>query len=508
MKLFHVRNKESIEDNEKGLYLVDDEWDDFGYRTRFYLYYAHEEETNEDCPKKKMTISDIGSLKITYKGYRADSSMALMYYRNPAARLKYGETVIYEEFCSLGETLEYYENILQYFPLHSICTYNEILKKLRDVATSKSIYHVFMNEQSFEQSLLRESSSYKALSEAENVFKPIDYIKKRKSLKFSYRYYAPYLEQESDPIDMEFDFSENALPSRIQLLIGKNGTGKTQMLNALAESLSGITGIKSDNKSGFIGKRPAVDRIISMAYSAFDDGFKNRESSRESSTVSYVYCGIHSEDGLLSIEELNENFIMARNRIKEKKRRDKWEAIMRELMEDEFSGIIPEVFEKGMGSVIMSSGQRILMSTMTEAISNIESGSILLIDELELHLHPNAISNTVRMVYRLLELFDSYAIIATHSPLIVQEIPKKYVHVLFRVNNFLYSAHPTIECFGEDVTTITDDIFDVLSVESNYKSVLNKLSKKYAYKEILELFSGRLPLSARIYLSTCYSNPS
>ena len=53
------------------------------------------------------------------------------------------------------------------------------------------------------------------------------------------------------------------------------------------------------------------------------------------------------------------------------------------------------------------------------------SGTIkyLLFDEPELHLHQNATANTMRMFYRLLEEFNSYAIIATHSPLIIQEIP-------------------------------------------------------------------------------------
>lgn len=64
-------------------------------------------------------------------------------------------------------------------------------------------------------------------------------------------------------------------------------------------------------------------------------------------------------------------------------------------------------------------------------------------------------ANTMRMFYRLLEEFDSYAIIATHSPLIIQEIPSKYIRSL--------TIHtPDNECFGENVTKITDDIFEKL----------------------------------------------
>ena len=133
------------------------------------------------------------------------------------------------------------------------------------------------------------------------------------------------------------------------------------------------------------------------------------------------------------------------------------------------------------------------------------SGTIkyLLFDEPELHLHQNATANTMRMFYRLLEEFNSYAIIATHSPLIIQEIPSKYIRSLARVNNVLTIHTPDNECFGENVTKITDDIFDVRSTESNYKSILRKLIQKMEYEDILELFNGKLSFNAMIYLKNC-----
>lgn len=59
---------------------------------------------------------------------------------------------------------------------------------------------------------------------------------------------------------------------------------------------------------------------------------------------------------------------------------------------------------------MFSSGQQILICTITELIANIENESIILFDEPEIHLHPNAIANMVRMFYRLLDEFNSYAI--------------------------------------------------------------------------------------------------
>ena len=62
---------------------------------------------------------------------------------------------------------------------------------------------------------------------------------------------------------------------------------------------------------------------------------------------------------------------------------------------------------------------------------------------------------------------------------------------------------PDNECFGENITKITDDLFDVQSTESNYKSILKKMSKKMTYEDILELFEGKLSFNAMVYLKNC-----
>ena len=48
-------------------------------------------------------------------------------------------------------------------------------------------------------------------------------------------------------------------------MIGKNGVGKTQILSHLAESLSGLTESVSEKEEPFKGKRPPVDKVISIS---------------------------------------------------------------------------------------------------------------------------------------------------------------------------------------------------------------------------------------------------
>lgn len=73
-----------------------------------------------------------------------------------------------------------------------------------------------------------------------------------------------------------------------------------------------------------------------------------------------------------------------------------------------------------------------------------------------------------------------------------------------RTDNILCVNKPTIECFGENITNITDEVFGVLDNESNYKTCLKRLSKRYTFEEILGMFNEDLAVNAMVYLNTCY----
>lgn len=65
---------------------------------------------------------------------------------------------------------------------------------------------------------------------------------------------------------------------------------------------------------------------------------------------------------------------------------------------------------------------------------------------------------------------------------------------------------PMLECFGENVTNITNDIFDVNGSESNYKTILKKLSAKMSFDDVVNIFNGALSFNAMIYLKGCYKD--
>ena len=473
-------------DYSNTIVIYDDNWNDYGYRTTFHVVY---------CDQNRK-VHKIGSLKIY--NYDLDEKRTTNYYNSVSSLLPAKIGRLDDKFCSLGQNLSYYKNLKTHFPE----SYIQILKRLNDIAVQPALKERFINEHGVQTSLLRESSAEKAINEASYLLET-DSLE-QKDMSFSYCVTVPY----SDiPVELAFNFSKDEnLPYRINILIGKNGTGKTQILSQLANSLSGITDIQEDRHSKFIGDRPPVDKVISISYSAFDS-FKKRPIGEDSYfTNSYAYCGIQSENGTLSIEQLNRKFEESFRLLREKGREEAWSSIMSEVMEAEHANLIEEVVNGNFHSISLSSGQHVLICLITEALATIEKESLILFDEPEIHLHPNAIANTMRMLYKLLAEFDSYAVFATHSPLIVQETPTQYIQILDRIDDVLSVRRPAMECFGENITSITNEIFDVCSTESNYKTVLSALANKLSYDDICELFDNNLSLNAMIFLKNCYRN--
>lgn len=459
--------------------LYSDNWNDYGYKTLFHVIYCD----------SRGDITEIGSVKIYCIAMDEKDTRG----QSIHSYLQYEILNLGERFCSLGQSLSYYTKLKKIFPDE----YFDILTRMRDMAVIASIKESFEKYNGVQSSLLRESSAEKALDEASTLLETNRL--KQKDMSFKYKTVVPYSTTE---VELNFSFNKNEnLPYRINALVGKNGTGKTQILSKLADSLSGFTDCYENRKSVFIDGRPPIDKVMSISYSAFDSFKKKKEGD---SLLSYVYCGIQSDEGTLRLEQLQANFRKAYVEVKDRERYEIWKKVISELMEEEHKEIVHKIVNNDIDNINWSSGQHILISTITELLANIEKESIILFDEPEIHLHPNAIANVMRMFNRLLDEFDSYAIFATHSPIILQELPSNNIQVIERVDNIISARKPGIECFGENVTQIISDVFDVSRNESCYKQVLDKLSKKLSEKEILELFDDKLSINAMIYIKSLY----
>lgn len=153
----------------------------------------------------------------------------------------------------------------------------------------------------------------------------------------------------------------------------------------------------------------------------------------------------------------------------------------------------------------MSSGQNITFYIYLNIIANINESSLLLIDEPETHLHPNAISVFLRFLNELLSLYSSFAIITTHSPLVIQEIPASHISVFKNIDGNNYSDKIAMETFGTNISDIIYDVFFIKETESNYQKYFIKLiNHGMDYHQVLELFNNNLSLDARLFLKNLY----
>src|SRR5690606_3301787 len=78
----------------------------------------------------------------------------------------------------------------------------------------------------------------------------------------------------------------------------------------------------------------------------------------------------------------------------------------------------------------VSSGERVFLRFSVHFLSYASKGALVLIDEPETHLHPNLVSSFAVLLYRVLKQTKSVAIVATHSPFFVREVPSHCVHIL------------------------------------------------------------------------------
>jgi len=403
-----------------------------------------------------------------------------------------------KEYCSLGQTIEYYKSIKSFFGNH----YLSILKAFNDVAFFPQISESFENSYDFKNSLIRFDGQEQLMRQARYIIDNYDL-----SNLYSFEYiYKPSYSNDIDALKIPFNFNDNSiLPDRIYALIGENGVGKTQLVSKLPIDLANHV------LDTFTPRIPLFSKVIAVSYSVFDD-FKIPESS---SKINYVYCGLRQERNdekyTLTKGDLKERFFNSINKVQKSKRFDSWCEIVENFFpnnivdqwktwnesESEYELSVTE-FSNSLNK--FSSGQSIFVFILTEILANIRYDSLIIFDEPETHLHPNAISQLINSIHLLVRKFQSYCIIATHSPIIVQGILSKNVYVIRNENNVLSAKHPSIETFGENLTKITDDIFGARDTTSQFKNELQILiNKGYSYNEIINLLkTNNVPLSLNL----------
>ncbi len=447
--------------------LMKDSWDDYGHKTTFIAKYIDE---NDD-------LFSLGAVKILDR-YECVTKLDNQF------------TQLSNNYCSLGSSMDYYEKI----SLLPKSTQHIILKSLNDVAINNEIYENFRKLVGFSDSLLRNGRN--ALNNAKAFLESKD-IKNKMTFTYSTRLEGA---ENSHSVDFSF-YRDDGIPYRVFSIIGKNGTGKTRYL---ADLTSDLTSDYKDNHEKFGGNRPSFGMILGLSYSAFTQFQK--EAAEEANSDMYKYFGALDNENRFSTDIMEDNLRESVERIIEFKRVEFWLETLRDIQDEEFATTIKRVivnegkYDKLSG---LSSGQRMIFEIITNILAHVRINTLIVFDEPEIHLHPNAISKLMKALYSVLEQYDSFAILATHIPHVIQQIPSDSVVVFERTGNVASVRKLRFESFGENLSELTNSVFETNNVFDNYKNVLKKLMETMDYDDVNELFGNKLSLNAKVFLKSC-----
>lgn len=525
-------------------YLERDNWNDDSFYT-FYTLHLSNKHTKDN---KSMLI---GGVKILKRGQQ----------RNDIFLIDTGdfETLNFD-FCSLGQSLDYYERISQIDKELQ----DKILSTLNDVIYNSEKKESFKDEEGYKISLMRNFGF------DDDIFKLAPFLLSRdfskmpmdKDLKFKFKTHEmdEFIEFDFDSPEYMGEWYHENLPNRIAVIVGKNGSGKTTLLTKISRLV-----FASSNDRDYLKEVASIEpkglgfpRIISVSYSAFDafqvPGIRIKEKEQIADDIQrgvgrYIYCGIRDismelkkslkhivteENGMLKKEDIINNkhpynflkpidalsleFGVAVEYIKsDNEKLNLFIKVINEIFKEpslkliqNFESINPE---SELDTIIdifseLSTGHKFVFHSLASIIQHIENRSLVLFDEPEIHLHPPLLAVLMKALRIILNAKNSFMILSTHSPVVLQETLTKHVFVVRRVGNITKVTNPDIQTFGENIGIITSHIFGLSSDLTDYHTELDKISDSFSgtFEEkmnlIEQLFDGKLSLQARTYITS------
>lgn len=344
-------------------------------------------------------------------------------------------------------------------------------------------------------------------------------------------------------VPFKFGMAKTTLVSdRIHVLIGKNGTGKTQLLNQIIGSIAVRA---EDSDQAVFLDRPNADYEVDAAPVAeipnavlvfsFDAGDPFPEQTRLGTPLDYSYVNLaatatedESDTPKYSLGEALRNLIRDDVQLQGKTRFQIFLDVIGPVLEvsllhipvnaksrgtRKLSNVFIDSSERGWLSLAKvprgeqlilhlasaidtsrdlafidasgrefppSSGQRVYLQFAAKALSVIAQGSLIVLDEPETHLHPNFISEFMTLLHKILEETNSIALIATHSPYVVREVPSPCVHVVEVNERVPTIAGVHLKTLGASVSSISDAVFSDATATRFHRSIAAELAKQAA----------------------------
>ena len=510
---FRIVQSSSVTSNGSEVLLVRDNWNDwFTWITQFYVIVVTQE-------NKRI---DIGQVKIGRGGMNLKSA-------NTSNLLPITFSRLDAPWFSIGQTENYYEQLNELGDQYR----DWYLDAIRDIARTPEMLDEYADEEVLQQSLLRDIDT-------ERVRKRFNRLATGDVAltNFAFRFTFPkdLLTPDAPPqLDFQVTPASNP-PTNIHVVIGRNGVGKTRCLDYLSRAFLGLPARfggpvgeisqinEFESTSQFTGKGHGFAGLVTVSFSPFDE-YGPLVSSNSHLDVRYAYIGLiiesaealspagddNDELATLTIKgrpELARDFLKGIEACRGNARRRRWLRAV-ELLEAD-----PLFLDANARTVIddtsdgweertrkwfrrLSSGHSVILLTITRLVELVEEKSLVLIDEPEGHLHPPLLSAFVRALSELLINRNGVAIIATHSPVVLQEVPRSCAWVLNRSGFAGRADRPDLETFGENVGILTREVFGLEVIQTGFHRLISDAVHQGGYEKTIVQFGNRLGGEAR-----------
>ncbi|XQE77517.1 AAA family ATPase [Streptomyces microflavus] len=466
-------------------WLDDDNWDDYGFKTLFDLY----------CHNGDRTVN-VGGLKI--------GSFNMEHGRTP---LPEHFEALAPSFFSLGVDESFYATLRDEFDDE---TRKAILVALRDVAYDPELFEQALDEAVMQNSLLRGTDAETVRTQYHRIAKGGPTLSR-----FDIRYEQESQSESAPPLilDLTADPDRNP-PTNIHAVIGSNGVGKTRLLHRIAQTtLTSRTVRRQSTLVDKLDHRPhPFANVVYVSFSAFDShGPHKTGGPRRPPNVAYQYVGLKKDDGaeVKDYATLGAEFAACVERCVEDQpaKARRWADVLAQLegtdplFHDLQITKLAQAHDRPAPQGVfagLSSGHKIVLLTLAKLVQHTTERTLVLIDEPEGHLHPPLLSTLVRTLSELLRDRNGLAVIATHSPVVLQETPREAVWALRRAGDDLRVDHPEIETFGENVGVITREIFGLEVRGTGFNRLIQSLAEEgMSFEDIIDEFDGQLGAEGR-----------
>lgn len=489
-------------------YLWTDNWDDwFEFSTLYVLTYF-----DRQGDKHELGGIKIGEMDMEKGQRRPDLPRTFSQLDN--------------RFFSLGQDTSYYEDIR----LLGADVFNALLHALNDVVADDEIYRRAKTERVMGVSLMRSVNERSLVGQFRRILSGGAQL-----TNYAFRYIGPtQLDKSSSPLDLSFSVKPSSKPpTNIQVVIGRNGVGKSFLLNAMSRALvrpeegkeeNGIFIDESDDLEGDFSS--PFSNVVSVTFSAFDDFPIIRRSRNTLEGIQYTNIGLRKRERTSNDEgdriwqtttqdpiDLTESFISSAKVCAQGEKRDRWLRVLHTLEADPIfeEAAVTRLLEmegKRFGSRAgrlfrrLSSGHKIVLLTATKLVEKVEERTLVLMDEPEAHLHPPLLAAFIRGLSDLLINRNGVGIVATHSPVVLQEVPRSCVWKIRRHGGCAIAERVRIETFAEHVGHLTHEIFGLEVTRSGFHKMLEEaIEVNDDFDDVRDRFDGEVGSEGRALIS-------